>query len=599
MKRLISLMLALAMLMLFACGASAADAYKAGTYTAAANGNNGPVNVSVTFSENAIIEVVIGEQSETEAIAATPFERIPAAIVEGQTLAVDVVAGATNTSNAILAAVKDSVIQAGGDVDALMVAAETEAVALEQEEIHTEVLVVGGGTSGMSAAITAAQAGAKTLLIEKNPFFGGAGAMSGGAVLVTGTEIQKQEGVSDDTPALMIEDFLKNGDNMNNMLMLEMYANNIKDTVEWMMNDLGLVFQPGLSYQAEYQKDRVLTPVGAATGLTEVLINGVAASGATSMKETRATSLIVEDGKVIGVKATGADKEYAIYADAVIMATGGYGYAKDLLPESLQTVLYYGPTYATGDGQKMVMDVNAKFDLFELGKIYPNGVEVSAGMAKSTIWANAAACTVSGIIIDKGGMRIANEKASNNDLTNVLMQQPGQIMYMFMDAASFEAFRSRAPETGVSHDEIDKWLENNGASAPIFAHADTVEGVAAIAGIDAEQLKKTIERYNGFVAGGVDEDFGRPAAYMTATIGEGPYYIVEQKPRFATTMGGVVLTENMEVTNQNGEVIPGLYACGEMANLVHGSNSPVGANVSWALTSGHLVGNAVAEAIAK
>ena len=86
---------------------------------------------------------------------------------------------------------------------------------------------------------------------------------------------------------------------------------------------------------------------------------------------------------------------------------------------------------------------------------------------------------------------------------------------------------------------------------------------------------------------------------MTAKIGDGPYYIVEQKPRFATTMGGVVLTDNMEVTSTKGEVIPGLYACGEMANLVHGSNSPVGANVSWALTSGHLAGAAIAESLAK
>ncbi|NLV59422.1 MAG: FAD-binding protein, partial [Clostridiales bacterium] len=397
----------------------------------------------------------------------------------------------------------------------------------------------------------------------------------------------------------MIEDFCKNGDDMNNMLMLDMYAQNIAEMVNWLMNDVGVTFQDGLIFQAEYQKDRVLYPVGAAKGLTQCLIDSMEAGDAEYMLDTRATELITQDGKVCGVKAQGIDKDYVIYADAVLMASGGYGYAKDLLPESLQSVLYYGPTFATGDGQKMVMAVDAKFDLFDLGKIYPNGVEVAAGTAKSTIWPNAAAFSASGILVNLDGQRIVNEKASNNDLKQVLMEQPGQIMYLFMDAESFDAFCSRAGENGISDEEIAAWLENNGSCAPIFAHGETIDEVCAIVGMNAEGLAATVARYNGFVEAGNDEDFGRPAAFLAKGIGEGPYYIVEQKPRFATTMGGVVLTGNMEVVNSQDQVIPGLYACGEMANLVHGSNSPVGANVSWALTSGYLAGEAVAKALNK
>lgn len=598
MKKTLSALLVLTLLLAL-MPAAMAGTYAAGTYTATAAGNNGNLTLSVTFSQDAITDIVIGEHTETESLAATPMARIPAAILSGQTLLVDTVSGATNTSKAILAAVADCVEQAGGSVDALMVPSAAVQAGLEQEELRASLVVVGGGTSGMSAAITAAQAGVDTLLIEKNPFLGGAGALSGGAVLVTGTKVQAEQGVSDDSPQLMIDDFLANGDNLNNLSMLTLYAQNISATVEWLMDDLGLAFQDGLSYQAEYQKDRVLYPVGAAAGLTQVLIDGLDNSGAASMMETRATDLIVEDGKVVGVKATGMDKEYRIYADAVLLATGGYGYAKDLLPESLQSVLYYGPTFSTGDGQKMAMAVNAQFDLFDLGKIYPNGVEVSQGTAKSTIWPNAAAFSVSGILVDGNGQRIVNEKASNNHLTEVLMQQPDQIMYLFMDAASFEGFRSRAAENSISDAEIDQWLKNNGSCAPLFAHGNTVDEAAAIAGIDADKLKATIERYNGFVAGGSDQDFDRPASFMNAAIGDGPYYIVEQKPRFATTMGGVVLTDDMEVTDMQGQVIDGLYACGEMANLVHGSNSPVGANVSWALTSGHLAGGAIARALSK
>lgn len=591
MKKLVCLLLSVMLVATCAC----AFAYEAGTYTASAKGNNGDVTVSVTFSADAITEIVIGDNLETESLAATLFERIPKAIVEGQTLAVDTITGATNSSNAVLTAVADCVAQAGGDVEALKAAVVKEEVALEQKELRTQLLVIGGGTSGLSAAVTAANAGVETLLIEKNPNLGGAGALSAGAVLVTGTEIQKAQGVADDTPELMIEDFLKNGDNMNNMTMLTLYANNVAQTVEWMMNDLGLEFQDGLAYQAEYQKDRVLYPVGAATGLTEKLVAELNAGTAKTMLETRAYELLTEGGKVIGAKATGVDAEYTIYADAVILATGGYGYAKDLLPEALQKLLYYGPSFLTGDGQKMAMAVNAQFDLFDLGKIYPNGVEVAPGAAKSTIWANAAAFAVSAIMVNPQGERIANEKASNNDLKAILMEQPNNIMYMLMDAASFAAFRAKVGETGISDAEIETWLANNGSSAPLFAYADTIEEVAAIAGIDAEGLKATIEKYNGFVRNGKDEDFDRPAQFMTTEIGEGPYYIVEQKPRFATTMGGVVLNENMQVYDNDGNIIEGLYACGEMANLVHGSNSPIGANVSWALTSGHVAAQKVAE----
>lgn len=139
----------------------------------------------------------------------------------------------------------------------------------------------------------------------------------------------------------------------------------------------------------------------------------------------------------------------------------------------------------------------------------------------------------------------------------------------------------------------------NGATTPIFAHGDTIEDVASIVGINANGLKETIERYNSFVDAGEDADFGRPVTYLTTKIGEGPYYIVEQKPRFATTMGGVVFNDNLQVINEAGEVIPGLYAAGEIANLVHGTDSPGGANVGWALTSGYLAGNAISAALDK
>ena len=161
------------------------------------------------------------------------------------------------------------------------------------------------------------------------------------------------------------------------------------------------------------------------------------------------------------------------------------------------------------------------------------------------------------------------------------------------DDAAFKVFREGIKNNGVSSDEVDKWLAKNGKGSPLFAHAATLEEVAKIAGINATNLAATVKRFNGFVKAGKDEDFGRKASDMKAEISAtGPYYIVEQKPRFATTMGSVQLNESMQVLDKNGKPIGNLYAAGEIANCVHGDDSAPAANVSWVATSARLASNA-------
>lgn len=596
MKKMISILLALALSLCLLCTGMADGV--TGTYEGAAYGNNADVRVAVTLENGMITEVKVVEHAETPGLSDAPIERVPAQIVKYQTLAVDMVSGATNTSKAIIGAVEAALTAAGADVAAYSKAIEAEAGEAKVEELKTELLIIGGGGAGMAAAVAAANNGVDVLLIEKMSALGGATAISGGGMIVTGSNVQKRNNVTD-TPEMMIEDILKHGDGMCNVPMLTMYANNLGEATNWLEEACGVQFGDVI-FSAEYQTDRNYSFVGAAAGLHAAMTGALDASAAKYMLDTRATELIVEDGKVVGAVAQGLENTiYNIRAEAVLMATGGYGYAKDLLPDALKNVLYYGPKCSTGDGQKMLMALNAKFDMFEYGKIYPNGVEVSEGIAKSTIFANFNAFEMGGILIGKNGKRMVNEKDTNRALKDVLMAQDGQVNYLFMDAATFEYFTQALSRTGISTDELNAWLAANGTSTPVFAHADTVEEVAAIVGIDAAGLKETVERYNGFVEAGADADFGRPAAYLTTKIGEGPYYIVEQKPRFATTMGGVVLNENLQVMSEAGEVIPGLYAAGEVANLVQGTDSPGGANVGWALTSGYLAGNAISAALGK
>ncbi|HIT68966.1 MAG TPA: FAD-dependent oxidoreductase [Candidatus Aphodomonas merdavium] len=577
-----------------------AETYAAGTYTAAASGNNGDVTVEVVLSQDAIESVTVTEHSETPGLSDPALERIPAAIVEGQTLAVDAVAGATNTSKAILAAVEACIAQAGGNVEALKVAFQADEAAAETVELSTDLVIVGGGGAGMTAAINARLAGIDVILLEKMATTGGATAICGGSMIITGSELQKQFGEENDSAEAMYADLMNNGHNLNDPEKLKLYTENVGDTADWLVSTAGVAFrEDGLMYQAEHSVNRVANFEGSAAGLAQSLRDKVAEVGAEVMLETRADGLVVEDGAVVGVTATAADGvQYVIKADAVLLATGGFGNNVDLLPESLQSVLYYGPVCATGDGHIMAQSVNAKFQMMDLGKIYPNGIEVAPRIGKSTIYANMAACNVAGIIVGIDGNRVWNEKGANKDLLTVLLAQPDQTMYFFMDQASFDAFKTGLANTGITEADVEKYLAANGSEGPLFAHGETVEEVAAIAGIDADALKATIERYNGFVAAGVDEDFGRPAEFLTAQISaEGPYYIVEQKPRFATTLGGVCTTDDFEIINEAGEVIPGLFAAGELIGGVQGDDSPPGSNVGWALTSGRMAGEIIANRI--
>ena len=148
----------------------------------------------------------------------------------------------------------------------------------------------------------------------------------------------------------------------------------------------------------------------------------------------------------------------------------------------------------------------------------------------------------------------------------------------------------------ISEAEIEKWLAADGKKPPVFIRGKSIDEACQKAGINAENLKKTISRYNEFVKAGKDEDFNRPVRFMKKTIDtDGEFFIVEQKPRFVTTLGGVVVTSNLEVKDKNGNVIPGLYAAGEIANSVHGDDSAPGANVGWGATSGKAVSDVIAD----
>ena len=608
MKRTLSLLLAFVMVLgLAACGGNTAQEttaaataaseeagiYTPGTYTGTAAGKNGDVKVEVTFSANAIDSVKVVEHSETAGISDGAIENIPAAIVENQSLAVDTVSGATITSDAILNAVADAVAQAGGDVEALKNAA-APAGEKEAKELSADVIVVGGGGAGMAAATRLAQLGKSVILVEKSGFLGGAISVSGGNQVVMGSQLQIDNGVADDSVESMVADFEVNGANKNNKEILTLFAENVGATTDWLAANCGITFEEGLHQLGEYSHNRELAYTGGGAGFAEAMRKAVEEAGVQVLLNTKAESLIADNGTVTGVKAASSDADYTLTAGDVVLATGGYGANKDMLTDEMKSALYYGPASSTGEGIQMAQAVGAQTANMEYGKRYPNGIEVSEGMAKSTIAGNIVGWTMSAILVNKDGNRVVNEKASNRTILEEELKQEGGELYLLLDAETFEAWKAKLAPAGISDADIEKYLEANGTTTPVFAHGETLEEAAAAAGINADNLKATVEKYNGFVAKGSDDDFGRAASYLTKTIGEGPYYIVEQKPRFATTMGGLVINTSMQVLNEAGEPISGLYAAGENCGQVMGDDSPSGANNAWALTSGKLAADAIA-----
>ena len=601
MKKCLSLILVLAMVLCMAAYGAApvqaenANLFTPGTYTGVGAGKNGDITVEVTFSADKIERITVVSHSETPSLSDAAIANIPMQIVESQSLGVDAVSGATYTSNGIVDAVADAVKQAGGDVEALK---NVQIAAGEhvEEELTTDVVVVGGGGAGMSAAVRLAELGQQVILFEKASFLGGAISVSGGNQVIMGSQLQADNGVEDDSVESMVADFEANGAGKNNEEILTLFAENVGAATDWLVASCGIEFDAGLHQLGEYSHNRELAYTGGGAGFAERMRKAVESSGATVYLSTKVESLLVEDGAVVGVKAVSTDgtKEYTVHAANVVLATGGYGNNKDMLTDEMKSALYYGPSTSTGDGIRMAEAVNAQTANMEYGKRYPNGIEVDTGIAKSTIAGNIVGWTMSAILVNADGNRVVNEKASNRTILEEELQQPGGMLYLLLDSETFEVWKTKLAPAGISEGDIEKYLAANGTTTPVFAHGETLEEAAAAAGVNAENLAATVEKYNSFVEKGEDADFGRNASYLTMKIGAGPYYLIEQKPRFATTMGGLVVNTNMQVLNQDGNAISGLYAAGETCGQVMGDDSPSGANNAWAITSGKLAADAIA-----
>ncbi|MGH1830222.1 FAD-dependent oxidoreductase [Enterococcus gilvus] len=577
--------------------------FKPGTYTVEAKGHNSELAMNVTFSEERIEKIEADQSNESEGLSDQVFIRLPQQIIDGQTLNVDVISGASASSQGLIDGVAEAVEMAGASSEVLKARPKpTIKWSKEVVEEEADVVIVGSGAAGISAALRADQMGLKTIVVEKLSFVGGAISISGGNQVVMGSKLQAAAGVSDDTAECMVEDFLANGSGLNVPELLTTLAENVGETTDWVHEYMGVEYdmKNGLHTLAEYRKNRELAYEDGGHGFAASARKALERSNVTIYLQTKAESLLTDgNGKVTGLTAVeDTGKRHNIHAQAVILTTGGYGNNPNLLSQELNNILFYGTKSSTGDGILMttIPELNAATRLMEYGKIYPNGVEVSQGYAKSTIGGNIEVLKRNGLLVNTSGKRVINERASNKEILKVLLQQDPQMLFLLMDAKHFEIFTEAVEEGGITREDLARWIENE-AEAPQIFQAATLEELAEKANMSRESLVDTVARYNGWVEKQKDEDFDRQLEFLEEKVGEGPYYMIEQKPRFATTMGGLVANSDLQVMNRNDQAIEGLYAAGEVVGGVMGSDSPSGANNAWALTSGKLAAETVQKTV--
>ena len=580
MKR-ITFVLVLVLALLSCTGALAMTS---GSYEAEAEGRNGAVKVAVTVSETAIESVEVVAHSETAGIADPALERIPAAIVEGQTLAVDAVATATITSNAILSAAEKALAAAGADIDALKVKAEAQAVPGETVELTADVVVIGAGGAGVAAAVEACDAGAKVVLLEQMPAIGGTTATSQGLVGGYESKFTKEMDVHY-TFEEMYANLMSNASYRLDPTLTGITIEKSGETIDWMAERLGMNFyQVTVGYGPLTMMHWI---ENAGVGMKTAMEQTLAGTSVELMLETRATELLMnEDGSVKGVKATRGADTVLVYADSVVIATGGYANNPELTarldPEKAGT---YGIGFpgSTGDGLIMASNVGAALthtgDMMCVLKDYEimsehNGTSATANVSSFISRDNT-------VLLGASGKRFVNEKdigymtqKLNSPVFDQMHKDGTGYVWAISDKASLEA---KGVKRGLDME---------------FITADTFEELAAKMGLDEAAVVETLTNYNTYCETGHDPEFGR---LLLAKL-EAPYCAVKVVPCEIITYGGIARNEQAEVIRADGTVIPGLYTAGEAS----ANSAYMGFTISNAFTWGRIAGNgAAAFALAK
>lgn len=539
-----------------------------GVYTATApsykrsGGQLDSVTLEVTFDQGAIAAIQVSASGDTPAIGGMAFDLLARDVIQAQSLGVDSIAGATVSSAGFLSAVADAVAQAGGDPQAWL-ARPVAKRAAQSVDMQADIVVIGAGIAGLSAAMEAANLGAEVILVEKQQVLGSSTTRSEGYVQAANTRLQRENGVEDSVEALY-QDIMQvyASEPMVESELIQRAAYESTALIEF-LEESGVPFHhlEAISKNPPRNVPRNHCTEGGGGGITANLYNALLAKGATVLMGTPCTQLVMDGKAVVGIKATNRfGDDITILADSVILCAGSYTNNRALLQE-LHPLLKPESISGSGDGDAYTLALQAGADIVKLDYIQMMYYFFST---KLTGWPSvlpgapqtSVITPVSNVIfLDGGGRRVANEDEFCFDY----IEKNWQGGYIEGWTLVGQAFASQYP------DVIQIALDSELGSRPgkMGFTADTIEDAAAQAGLDPQVVAGTLARYNELCDLGEDRDFGKPAQYMQRV--DAPYYLLRMPMVCTDGYDGARINRDAQVIDVQGDIIPGFYAAGSCA----------------------------------
>ena len=580
MKRLVSQLFLL--LLLFAASCSHNDGPEPethvlmdGVWVGSGEGRGGTIIASVEVKDHAVSQVTIVSQSESSFAQETINTLVERAVGREDLLnpEVDAISGATLTSNGVIGAINMALQEAKGErADKKMVYSDGSC----------DIVIVGAGGAGLSAAVAAAESGAGSIIVlEKRGIIGGNTNYSTGGINAAETDTQKSLGI-EDSKQLFFDDTMRGGKDENFPELVWNFVEHAPGTINWLigkgadLSDVGLM---GGSSVKRTHRPKGGTAIG--PHLMKVLKTASADENIEIRTSNTVLGLTSSGSTVTGVQVQNADgSTYKLKAKAVIIATGGFGANLEMV-EEYQPWLHGFATLnhpgATGDAFGWVTALGGATVQMENIQIHPTAEAENHILITEAVRGNGA------ILVNREAKRFVNEMETRDVVSAAILRQTSGDAYLIFDQ-----------EVRKSLASIETY-----ANQHLLKEGSTLPELADAAGLPLEALEATMIRYAGQQKAGVDEDFGRSATEMTAALQTPPFYAVRVKPAIHHTMGGLRVNTGTQVLKADGTPIPGLYAAGEVTGGLHGANRLGGNGVADIVVNGKLAGEAAASYVKK
>lgn len=549
-------------------------------------GKHGDMTVAVTFDNGRIQAIEIVKEAENPVLAKKVYTDLKAAVIASNSADLDAISGATFSSKGFLDAVKDAAKKAGVTLSKADAKAIKKVVKNIPAVSNYDVVVIGAGGAGFSAAIEAKNAGANVVLLEKMPAVGGNSLISGAEMNAARNWVQPKLGILDDSAERHAADTFKGGDKKGDMKVINVMTANALDAAKWCRDYLGVRFEDdNLFFFGGHSRKRALIPVGH-TG-TEFIAKFQAKAdelGIPVITDMKAEELIKDKtGRVVGVKATSHGATYTFNAKGgVVLATGGFGANKAMvkkynpkIDERFKTTDAPGTT-----GEALYMAKCAGAQLVNMGYIqtYPICDPISG-----VIELIADSRFDGAIMLNQEGKRFVEELERRDVLSEAILKQTGNYCWVLWND-NIGKISNTVKEHPTEYEAFTK--------QGIMATCPDLKCIADFTKMPLKQLESTVKRVSSMAGKGNDKDFHHRGGLMD--MSEGQYYVIKAVPSTHHTMGGVRINEKAQALTAKGQVIPGLWAAGEVTGVTHGTNRLGGNAYTDIIVFGRIAGEAAA-----